>query len=253
MKRVSEHAFSLHGLRILRTSLIQFVLLTIAILSGVQSALIAQDFTGFHGRVTDPSGAAVPGATLRVTEEKRGLAHSAVSNDVGDYVLNGVLPGTYTLEVEMPQFKKYRNTGVIVYARQTRRVDISLEIGDVAQTVSVKEEGARIDTDTARVAYKAPNREIYALNIAGSMIGFKGANPGSEAWSQTHGNHANNTNAETDGITNDGYGLFRTPQETIREINFIALNAPAEFRTSTTIAGAGRTGSNDFHGEYFVN
>ena len=223
------------------------------LLATIEYPLCAQDFTGFHGRVTDPSGAAAPAIIVKVTEETRGFVNTAKANEVGDYTLQGILPGSYTIEVEMPQFKKYRNMGVIVYARQSRRVDIKLDLGDVVQTVTVKEEGSRIETDTARIAYKAPLREISALNIPGSGIGFKSANPGSEAWSQTHGNHANNTNAEQDGITNDGYGLFRMPQESVREINFIALNAPAEFRTSTTIAVAGRTGSNDYHAEYFIN
>src|SRR5882724_13272691 len=146
---------------------------TLVLLATIGYPLCAQDFTGFHGRVTDPSGAAAPAVIVKVTEETRGFVNTAKANEVGDYTLQGILPGSYTIEVEMPQFKKYRNMGVIVYARQSRRVDIKLDLGDVVQTVTVKEEGSRIETDTARIAYKAPLREIYALNIAGSGIGFK--------------------------------------------------------------------------------
>ena len=224
-------------------------LLLFATLGSVQ----AQEFTGFRGRVTDPSGAIVVGAKITATDDKTGVSTSASSNEAGEYELRGMLPGTFTIEAELTGFKKYKNTGVIGYARNQRRVDIQLELGEVAETITVQEQGSVLETDNAKVIYKAPQREIYALNIAGSMIGFKGANPGSEYFSQVHGNHANNTVGEIDGIANDGYGLFRTPQESIREINYTSLNAPAEYRTSANINGVGATGTNQFHAEYFLN
>src|SRR5438094_6187427 len=97
----------------------------------------AQDFSGFRGRITDPSGAVVSGATIKVTEEKSGLTKSTVSNELGEYELRGIFPGTYTMEVELTGFKKYQNKGVIVYGRDVRRVDVKLELGEVATTVTV--------------------------------------------------------------------------------------------------------------------
>lgn len=215
--------------------------------------LYAQEFTGFRGRVTDPSGAIAVGAKITATDEKTGLSVSTISNEAGEYELRGVRPGTFKLEAELTGFKKYQNTGVIVYARNVRRVDIKLDLGEIAETITVQEQGAVLETDSSKVIYKAPQKEVYALNIQGSMIGFKGANPGSEYFSQVHGNHANNTVGEMDGIANDGYGLFRAPQESIKEINYTSLNAPAEYRTSANINGVGTSGTNQFHAEYFIN
>src|SRR5438552_3830696 len=107
--------------------------LTLALL--LPSLVVAQDYTGFRGKVTDPSGAAVVGATIKATESQYGRTFSTVSNDVGDYELRGVLPGTYTLEVTAASFEKYVNTGVIVYARDVRRVDVKLNVGEVTSTI----------------------------------------------------------------------------------------------------------------------
>ncbi|MFN0165369.1 MAG: carboxypeptidase regulatory-like domain-containing protein [Bryobacteraceae bacterium] len=213
----------------------------------------AQDYAGFRGTVTDPSGAAVTGATITATDEKSGRAQKTTSNDAGEYELRGILPGTYTIEATLPSFRKYQNTGVLVYARYVRRVDIKLEVGELTSTVTVREEGARIQTDTAAVTYKTANQEVYALNISASLIYRIDLNPGAESRSQVHGGFANNTNAEQDGISTNAYGSFRAPQETTREIHQISLNAPAEYRTSTSVIGVGKKGSNALHGEIFSN
>jgi len=101
----------------------------------------AQDFTGFLGRITDPSGAPIVSAQIKATEETSGLSNTAVSNELGDFELRGILPGTYTVEVELQGFKKDVNRGVVFYARQPRRLDVQLEIGEVTQSLSVDEQG----------------------------------------------------------------------------------------------------------------
>src|SRR5215831_12849492 len=72
------------------------------------SGIYAQDTGAFRGKVTDPSGAAVPGPEIRVTDEKLGVTKSTVANEEGDYELGGLTPGTYTIEVELSGFEKYQ-------------------------------------------------------------------------------------------------------------------------------------------------
>ena len=215
--------------------------------------LTAQDFTGFRGLVTDPTNAAIPGAEVKATEEQAGLTHSTVTNDAGDYELRGLLPGTYTIEISLSGFKTYQNKGVIVYARQVRRVDAKLEIGQVAETVTVQAEGSVLQTDTGSITYKTGDKEMYGLNIQSWLVYRIDLNPGAESRSQVHGSFANNTNAEQDGISTNAYGSWRAPQETTQEIHQISLNAPAEYRTSTSVIGVGKKGTNDWHGEVFAN
>ncbi|MSO22390.1 MAG: hypothetical protein EXQ58_03855 [Acidobacteria bacterium] len=85
------------------------------------------------------------------------------------------------------------------------------------------------------------------------MISQKWNNPGSEDWSQVHGGFSNNTNTEQDGIPHNAYSAFQPPQEMLKEVNFVALNAPAEYRAATTISGISKSGTNRPHGEVFTN
>ncbi|MSO22389.1 MAG: carboxypeptidase regulatory-like domain-containing protein [Acidobacteria bacterium] len=123
----------------------------------------AQDFFGFRGRITDPSAAIISGAAIKVTEEKSGLTKSTVSNELGEYELRGIFPGTYTMEVETTEFKKYQNKGVIVYGRDVRRVDVKLELGEVSTTVTSKSRDPAFPQIRPRSHTKRPTGRSTAL------------------------------------------------------------------------------------------
>ena len=218
------------------------------------SLLPAQtQFTGLRGNVTDPAGLAVPGADVTATNENTGLERATISNDYGQYELHGLIAGPYTLVVQLTGFKQFIARAIIVYSREVRRVDVGLEVGELAESVTVEEVGATIGTDKTDVNYKLPQREIDAFNVGASMIYKMGDNPGAEARAQVHGGYANNTQAENDGIATNAYGAFRVQTETIQEIQQVSFNAPAEYRTSTALIGVGRGGTNRIHGEIFLH
>ena len=126
-----------------------------------------------------------------------------------------------------------------------------LEVGDIADTITVEEMGAVIETDKSSVTYTTPMKEVEAFRMAASLIYKVGDNPGAENRSQVHGAFANNTSALQDGVATNAYGTFRAPQELVKEINQVSLNAPAEYKTATTVNGVGRSGTNQFHGEIY--
>ena len=212
----------------------------------------AQDYGGFRGRVTDATGAVMVGVTISATEEEKGLPYSAVTNEVGNFELRGIIPGTYTIEAETTGFKKYTNTGVIVYSAQVRRVDITMEIGELADVITVTEEGARVDTDTPAINYKTPDREVYFRNIQASIIYTAGLSPGSLQRNEIHGTYSNNTAPTQDGILTHAYGFFRGTQEMLQEVNQVTMNAPAEYQHANNLMGVGKGGQNAFHGEMMV-
>lgn len=167
--------------------------------------------------------------------------------------MRGLPPGTYTVSAELAGFKTYSNSIIIIYAGRPRRVDIVLEVGDVADTITVEEMGAVIETDKSSVTYTTPVKEVEAYRVAASLIYTVGVNPGAENRSQVHGAFANNTSALQDGVATNAYGTFRAPQELVKEINQVSLNAPAEYKTATTINGVARSGTNQFHGEIYMH
>ena len=100
---------------------------------------MAQSITaGLVGTVRDPSGAVIPAATITATNvatNSRGTTH-ADSN--GNYVLLGLEPGSYMVEISAAGFKKYVRSGVALELQQKAELDVSLEVGAASDTVTVR-------------------------------------------------------------------------------------------------------------------
>jgi len=116
----------------------ELVFVSILICTGV---LNAQSGTGtVHGQVTDPSGAAVPDATVQVTSEA-GKASTAKSGRDGAYEVRGLAPGTYTVKAEAKGFQEYQSDAIELAAGQAQKMDIALSIAVEQQKVEVTAEG----------------------------------------------------------------------------------------------------------------
>ena len=116
-----------------------FALLVAAFVLSVP--LGAQSFLGaLRGTVTDPQGAAVPKAAVLVTDEATGVPRALETDDQGRYEAANLQPGTYRVEVVTNNFKKFERTGVLVRASGTALVDVTLEIGNMTETVTVSAE-----------------------------------------------------------------------------------------------------------------
>ncbi|MEK7404952.1 MAG: carboxypeptidase regulatory-like domain-containing protein [Acidobacteriota bacterium] len=98
----------------------------------------AQEYRGtVRGRVLDPSGAAVAGAGIDITNEGTNFTTRTTSNELGNYQVPFLLPGNYTVKVEQPGFKKIRQGGVRVSLNTQVTLDITLELGTAAETITV--------------------------------------------------------------------------------------------------------------------
>jgi hypothetical protein len=89
------------------------------------------------GNVLDASGAAVPNANITARNVETTIAHTTVSGKNGDYVLGDLPPGDYTVTVEATGFRKLEQTGVSLQVNQQARIDLALQVGQTAETVSV--------------------------------------------------------------------------------------------------------------------
>ena len=114
----------------------------------VPSTVYAQAVTGtLLGNVTDASGAAVPGATVTATETQTNIARTAVSNETGHYLFSSLKNGTYTVEAELQGFRKIVRQNVRVDVNTTMRVDLTLEMGQLTESVTVASETPVLQTD----------------------------------------------------------------------------------------------------------
>jgi hypothetical protein len=133
----------------------------------------AQVTTGsFLGFVTDPGGAAIPGAKVTAENEATGFKRTAVTNGSGEYVL-GLLPvGRYTLTFEAPNFRRRAVKEVVLELDQKAKIDARLEIGQITEVVTSDERGSAplARTETAESGEVIENKRIVDLPLNGRLF-----------------------------------------------------------------------------------
>ena len=115
---------------------------------GTAQQLNAQvHFGSLVGSVKDPSGAAVPGATITVTQQETDQTRTVTADQAGDFEISTLPAGTYTVKVSAPGFKGYSQTGVDVSINTSTRVDTALVLGAVSQSVEVSASAVVLQTE----------------------------------------------------------------------------------------------------------
>ena len=130
--------------------------------------LLAQTSYGtIVGTVNDPSGAGVPDAKVTVINTETGVTRSVQTNDVGNYRIPSLLPGTYEITTELSGFKRNVLTGVVLTVARTITVDLVLELGAVTESVEVSATAPLLDSSDATLGTVVENREVTELPLNG--------------------------------------------------------------------------------------
>ena len=221
------------------------------------------------GRITDPSGAAVPNARISVVNEDSGVTIPAESNELGLYRAPSLSPGQYRIEVEAQGFQKLVRRGVVVQVSQTLQVDLTLQVGSLTETVDIQAAAPVVESQSAQVgqlveramieSMPLPNRAATAMIVlspAATVISQGGGGENIPIFS-VGGGRARNQNYTLDGgnVTNV-VGLAvpqqqtSLPMEAMQEFRVISNNYAAEHGHSTggVITLSTRSGTNQFHG-----
>ena len=127
--------------------------------------LHAQFRASLRGTVTDSTGAVVPGATLTLTDKSTNETHVVTSNADGIYTFNALASSSpFALSVERAGFKKKEIASVTLIPDQPNALNVTLEVGNVSQTVTVNGSAAPLlDTDTATLSQTITSNEIQHL------------------------------------------------------------------------------------------
>jgi hypothetical protein len=155
-----------------------FVLAAICML--VPAMVQAQELRGkITGRVTDASGAVIPGATVKVTDVARSVTTTLTTNEEGLFDAPYLLPGTYQVAVEIPGFKKALEDNVQVAINDTRVLNIKLDVGTVTETVSVTETASLLTSADADLGNTIDRKRVDELpSVHGDPYALIALTPG---------------------------------------------------------------------------
>jgi len=140
------------------------VVVSLLLAAGLASA---QTFGQITGRVVDASGGVLPGASITVTNPQTGVAATEPANSAGVYVFPTLLPGTYNVKVELQGFQSAVRNSVELQTQQTVRLDFSLAIGTIAETVEIVGSSPMINTEDTAIGTVIDNRRIVDLPLNG--------------------------------------------------------------------------------------
>jgi hypothetical protein len=245
------------------------------VLALLPSSLSGQQvFGSIYGTVTDASGSGVPKAKVTITDQEKGTTFDTTTNESGNYTRDRLIPGVYTVEVEVPGFHKAVSKDVRVSIDLGSRLDINLQVGNVTESVDVTAAAPLLQSDRADVSTTFTGQQLTQLpsfdrNVQAFLLLTPGTtklngwdhaaseNPQGSKQIIVNGQHFSGTGYQLDGTENQdpilGIIVINPNIDSIIETKISSQNYDAEFG----YAGAGlmntstRSGANQLHGSAF--
>ena len=227
------------------------------------------------GVVKDSQGAVLPGAAVTIVNRDNNLTKETVTNAQGAFSIVNVLAGPYDLKVTMTGFREQTRTNVPVTISQVVRVDMTLEIGTLTESVTVASERAFLQTDKADVHTEIAGSDIVAMplnrfrNYQALMNLVPGTTPMAFGNAETdtparsmatnvNGQANTNNSTRTDGATNmnvwlPNHNMLISPAETVETVNVSTSSFDAEqgMAGGAAVTVITKSGTNKFKGSLF--
>jgi len=221
------------------------------------------------GRITDPTGAAVPGATVTITNAATGVQAVTVSDATGAYQFLNVRVGTYRVEAELSGFSTALAPEVNVTVNARQRVDLALQVGGVGETIEVTAGVRILETESSDRGQVIAREQIVNLPLNGrAYADLALLSPGVRASSisssrdasfNVNGMRSALNNFILDGVDNNSYGtsnqgfsnqVVQVTPDAVEEFKVQTNNFSAEFGRAggAVINATFRSGTNGFHG-----
>lgn len=153
-------------------------LLLLLAFSGTQRVYAQLSKAQINGTVRDNTGAVIPGAKVLLRNVNTGIQTQAVTNDAGVYVIEQIIPGTYTLEASKDGFNKTELARFDLVVNQSSTFDIALSVGAASQTITVSAEGAELQTASAELGTVMTTEQISVLPIGRAILNLMQLTPG---------------------------------------------------------------------------
>jgi hypothetical protein len=250
----------------MRSIEIKWVLALILIALFIPAAAFAQT-AQVTGLVTDPSGTAVPSATIAIRNVATGVATETVTNDRGYYTVSNLNPGTYDISVRRQGFRTTTQTGIKLDVAQVARLDLSLTIGEVRESVTVAAEAPILSSENATIGQVIGSKKILDLPLNGrdftqlSTLVPGAISRGTDSASQTplisvNGSRNSKTVFMIDGgsVSSQYFdsASIVPSVDAIQEFNVQSNAFSAEYGQGTAVINISlRSGTNQLHGSAF--
>src|SRR5436309_5350672 len=227
------------------------------------------------GNVKDATGEVVPRATVTITNKGTNLTRDAITDESGAYSLTDLPTGTYTLKISQPGFKTFEQTEVVVSLNTVSRVDITLQVGEVSETVTITGEAALLQTETSEVHADLIAKELENLpvplgrnyqQIYRTLPGFSPpvnshsipSNPSRALEFNVNGTSDDQNNTRVDGVSTYNILLphvvsYVPTLESLQEVNIVTNSYDAEqgLAGGAAINLQTKSGTNQIHGSAF--
>jgi outer membrane receptor protein involved in Fe transport len=226
----------------------------------------------FYGSVTDTSQAVLPGASISMTHQGTGAANAKVSDERGEFAFIFLPAGIYTLKIELPGFKTYVSAGFELGAAQNVRRTFALEVGGVAEQVTVTSEAPLVNTVAPEQRHSYSSLQVTELPLANRdftavLSSATGVTTGGTTI-RMNGVGGVGTNITVDGTAASGFpeAPSGSTYGSFNYISLVSIDAIAEVQTTKGIIAAEyadtmsgnvnvitKSGTNQWHGSLFEN
>ena len=232
----------------------------------------AQQGTGeLRGRVLDAQSAVLPGVTVVAKNEGSGQYRETVSGSDGSFFMSALTPGSYELTAQLTGFRAYRRGAVRVEVGKTQSIDVQMEVGGVAEEVTVTAQSPIVDVTSKQLGGSVRLEELNEMpSLNRNFTSYLASLPGITATLSTdsfgadsirvNGQATQNANYMLDGAGNNdnfnngnGGAQARTPVEAVQEFQLLTSAFDAEFGSTSggVVNAVSKQGTNVVHGVAF--
>ena len=258
------------------------ICLAVFLMFSAPSAFGQVETAGMQGSVTDTTGAAVPGATVTITDVDTGSVRTITTDGQGRFAASSLMIGNYKVQVEMKGFASTTQQGLVLAVGQVAAVDFKLQVGTVSQEVTVNAGSApQVNTTTSETGALIEESQLQELPLNGrnaeQLVALSpavqpiqgapsgGANFGNAQRYSIAGARVDAGSILQDGLEVRGFwgaqaGLNITGTslgvESIAEFSTLTSSFSAQFNGASVINEVTRSGTNSLHGSaygYFRN
>src|SRR5215467_4398689 len=267
----SEHLVFVGGLMKFKLAVL---LVLISSLTLASTTVWAQATAQITGTIHDPSGAVLPGVEVKVTQTETGISRSTISNETGTFVLPNLPTGPYKLEAALAGFRTYVQNNIVLQVNSNPTINVTMEIGQVAESVEVQANAAQVETRNTAVGTVIEQQRILELPLNGRQVtdlitlaggAVQNATADNKGWqSSSSAGLISIAGGQDFGV---GYTLDGAMHSDVQEGNALPLPFPdalQEFkvensgssansgmRSGGAVAAVTKSGTNEFHGDAF--